>query len=539
PYRWDYERSEDILDFAETLTIIEGLEPTPIKLYGCQEFDLGVPMGWLKDNGNRKFRRKYKSVARQNGKTFENGITGTYLGGFYGYRYGKIFTVATDKRQARLAWEKMANFIRADPELAEYFNIKDYISLITAINTGCTVEALSKEAGLKEGFASIFASIDEIHQHRDNSIYKAMYNGQRAMLEALISMITTRGKEINTFCYEFDRYCLSVLDGGSTAEDLFADIYSLDEKDNIFDPKKFLKSNPVLCATEHGMEIQLSDAQTAKDMGGDELADYMVKCQNMWLESSDSEFASAKMLKKCRCNLKLKDFYGKAAYVGLDLSHGGDLTSFSLEFEVEADKYYDWSLSFMPRGRLIEHMKTDVAPYDLWEQMGLLLVTGGESDFKNNYAFIISELRRIQKEFNIKFLGIGYDPHNADAILQELETFGAPLLEITQSAKFLNDGTVDMQLLMKSGLYLYDQENELIDMSFRNAKTVKNSFGEKKVDKNPLARTKRIDPVDAAIDAHVTRMKLSGKSVFDANAAMEAYLIKMGLMEGKKDEEKA
>ncbi|MEG1492585.1 MAG: terminase TerL endonuclease subunit, partial [Oscillospiraceae bacterium] len=496
------------------------------------------PMGWLKTNGYRRFRRKYKSVARQNGKTFENGITGAYIAGFYGYRYGKLFTVATDKRQARLAWEKMANFILADDDLSEYFVIKDYVSYIRAENTGCTIEALSKEAGLKEGFASIFASVDEIHQHRDNSIYKAMYNGQRALKEALISMITTRGKDINSFCYEFDRYCLAVL-AGSTADDLFADIYSLDEHDNIYDPACFLKTNPVLCATEHGVEIQISDSQTAREMGGDDLADYMVKCQNMWLENSDKQFVAAVILEKCRIDVGLEQFRNRPAYVGLDLSHGGDLTTLALEFEDDKNGYYAWSLSFMPRGRLIEHLKSDLAPYDLWEQMGLLLVTGGESDFKNNYAFIISELRRIKSEFNITFLGIGYDPHNADGFLQDLEKFGAPLLEITQSAKFLNDGTVDVQLLMKSGLYHYDKKNELLDLSFRNAKTVKNSFGEKKVDKNPLARTKRIDPVDAAIDAHVARMKLSGETVFDANAAMEAYLIKMGLMEGKKDEKKA
>ena len=39
------EKSEEILDFAETLTIVEGDEPRPVRLYGCQTFDLGVPMG--------------------------------------------------------------------------------------------------------------------------------------------------------------------------------------------------------------------------------------------------------------------------------------------------------------------------------------------------------------------------------------------------------------------------------------------------------------------------------------------------------------
>ena len=222
PYLWVPEKSEEILDFAETLTIVEGDEPRPVRLYGCQTFDLGVPMGWVNRKGYRRFRRKYKSVARQNGKTFENGITATYLAGFGGYRFGKLFTVATKKRQARLAWDDVERFVLADGDLMECFRIQDYKSLITSWETGCTIEALSREGGLDEGFRSIYASIDEIHQHRDNKIYKAIYNGQRSLKEALTSMITTRGDELNSFCYEMDEYCQAILAGGSTSSPLAA-----------------------------------------------------------------------------------------------------------------------------------------------------------------------------------------------------------------------------------------------------------------------------------------------------------------------------
>ena len=527
PFVWNPARSEDILNFAETLTIVEGREPKPVKLYDCQCFDLGVPMGWFNPAGNRRFRRKYKSVAKQNGKTFENGIIGPYLAAFGGYRFGKLVTVATSKKQARLAWEEMNRFIIADEDLQDYFDIKDYKSLITAVNTGCTIEALSKEAGLEEGFRSIFASIDEIHQHKDNQIYKKIYNGQRSLPEALISMITTRGDALNTFCYEFDSLCLSVLAGSTSAEDLFADIYSLDENDNIFDPKHFLKTNPILCSSEWGMETMLSDAKTAESMGGADLADFTVKCQNRWLENRNLQFATTAMLKKSRVSRKLSDYAGRGAYVGIDLSSGGDLTTIALEFEEPDDAFYTWSMSFMPRGRLIEHIKSDTAPYDLWEQAGLIIVTGGESDYKNDYGFIVATLKRVIADYGVKLLGIGYDPHNADGFLKDLEGFGVPLWEITQSARFLSQGTEDVQLLMESNKYHYDKANELLTWSLRNAKVVPNSFGEIKVDKNPRARTRRIDPVDALIDAHIARMKQTQPG-FDFDGTMQAYLEKMG-----------
>lgn len=532
PYRWIPEKSEEILDFAETLTIVEGAQPKPVRLYGCQTFDLGAPMGWVNQKGYRRFRRKYKSVARQNGKTFENGITASYLAGFGGYYFGKLFTVATKRRQAALAWDEAKKFIQADGDLSEWFVVKEYKYLIECLGTGCTIEALSREGGLDEGFRSIYASLDEIHLHKDHRIYSSIYKGQRSLPEALLSMITTRGRDLNSFCYEFDRYCLGVLEGAFTAEDLFADIYTLDERDNIYDPDCFLKSNPVLCQTEEGMATMLTDAQTAQDMGGAELVEYMVKCQNLWAQDVELMFTTAEILAKCRRKITLERFRGCACYAGLDLSSGGDLTTLALEFEETGQDgrpwYYGWSHSFMPRGRMMEHVRSDIAPYDLWEQRDLLTVTGGQSDYKNDYGFIVAVLRETLAQYDLTLLGIGYDPHNADAFLASLDQFGVPLLEITQSARFLSDGTKDLRLLMKSGQYVYDESNELLDMSFRNALIVKNSFGEEKVDKEPNRRTRRIDPVDAAIDAHVTRMKLREEPKVDVNEAMEAYLRKMG-----------
>ena len=91
PYYYDPARAMEIIDYAETLTIAEGESPKPLKLLDCQAFDLGCTFGWFKvANNKRRFRRRYKSIARQQGKTMENGIMGTYIGAFGGYNYGKL-----------------------------------------------------------------------------------------------------------------------------------------------------------------------------------------------------------------------------------------------------------------------------------------------------------------------------------------------------------------------------------------------------------------------------------------------------------------
>lgn len=537
PFYYDPNKALEIIEYAETLTIAEGDAPKAVKLLDSQAFDLGCTFGWFKTSNNkRRFRRRYKSVARQNGKTFENGIMGTYIAGFGGYYYGKLFTVATKKRQARLAWEEMSKFITIDPDLGEYFDIKDYKSTIEALDTFCTIEALSREAGLEDGFRSIYASIDEIHQHRDNKIYKALYNGTRALDETLVSMITTRGDNLNSFCKEMDDYAIKILRGLSSAEDFFVDIYCLDPDDDIWNPTNWAKANPFISSNAEKFEILKTDAQTAKDMAGSDLRDFLTKSLNMWVQNTDDQFILADKWQKCGSNRTLEDMRGCSCWVGLDLSSGGDLTTYALEFSEEyiselgeaKEKCYFYSHSFMPRGRLQEHIETDLAPYDLWEQMELITVTGGANDYKNDYKFIIKDLKHIKEEYDITFLGIGIDPHNADGILAELEEFGCPVVIIVQSCKSLNDATTDMQLLVKSEDLEYNAKNELLTWSFLNAKVVRNSFDEIKVDKKPGKRFKRIDPVDACIDAHACKLKNKTKEVVDVENELDKYLEIMG-----------
>jgi phage terminase large subunit-like protein len=533
PYYWDVEASERVLEYAGTLTIAEGSEPKPLVLMGCQAFDIGSTFGWKKSvNGCRRFRRRYKSISRQQGKTMENGIMGPYVAGFSGYSHGKLFTAATKKRQARLAWEEMAKFVKVDPDLGELFTVKDYKSTIEAVETGCTIEALSREAGLDDGFRSIFSSIDEIHQHKDNKIYKALYNGTRSLPETLVSMITTRGFELNSFCKEMDDYAINVLRGVTSAEDFFVDIYCLDDGDDIWDETNWSKSCPFTCADEERLNTLRQDAQTARDMGGMELRDFLCKSMNMWVKNTDLQAFDPDAWTACGSDRTLQDIVAagnRECWVGLDLSSGGDLTTLSLEFPLPDGKYYVYTHSFMPRGRIEEHMETDLAPYDLWETQGCITVTGGATDYMNDYKFIVSHLAELKERHGLSFLGIGIDPHNAAGVLQDLEAFGCPVQIITQSARALNDATVAVQLLTKGGQFEYDRQNELLTWSMVNAAIVRNSFGEIKVDKKPGARFKRIDAVDAIIDAHALMMLNKAEDApADISEGLNDYLAMMG-----------
>lgn len=532
PYYYDEAAANAVISFAEKLTIAEGAEPKPVKLKPFQDFIFGSLYGWKNKDGYRRFRLSYIEMARQNGKSFVNGINASYIGNFGGYQYGQLYLTATKQDQAKIVFNEVAKFIYSDHDLGELFDVKDYKSEIDCKLTHSTIRALSRDSKRIDGFRPLFGSVDEYHAHDTNQMYKLLEGGTGNMPETLISIITTAGFDLNAPCYEMRRIAEQILRGSFHKETEFCAIYTMDKNDDIWNPMNWAKANPLTCETEEGRERMKDTAATAKLAGGHELRDFMTKRLNIWVQDADDQLFDVESVIQCGVDKKLSDFAGMECYAGLDLSSGGDLTTLALEIPYKVggrQKYYIWSHSFMPRARLQEHIQTDEAPYDIWSKQGLLTVTGGSGDYKNDYKFIIKTLKDQIERFDLKLQAIGYDPHNADAFLPDLDVFGCNLTSITQSARFLNDATQDLRLLFKQGDIAYDKENDLLRWSFVNAKMVVNSFGEIKADKeNGNAKSgKRIDPVDAAIDAHCIGMK-STEAEVDMDESIQKFLKWMG-----------
>src|SRR5699024_3664839 len=100
PYKWEPEHAHELIDFAETLTLAEGEEPQPLRLWGFQDFIFGSWHGWRTLAGYRRFRTSYVQVARQNGKSLGNAVPAMYYGNFDGYQYPQVYATATKQAQA-------------------------------------------------------------------------------------------------------------------------------------------------------------------------------------------------------------------------------------------------------------------------------------------------------------------------------------------------------------------------------------------------------------------------------------------------------
>lgn len=518
PYVWDTEQSSVLIDFAETLTLAEGDSPGPLKLWGFQDFIFGSWHGWRDLDGYRRFKTSYVQIGRQNGKSLGNAVPSLYYGNFDGYMYPQVYATATKSDQAWIVAKECVKFINADPELSGtryeegLFTIREYLKKILCNLSMGEIIALGRDTKTIDGFRPYFGSVDEYHLHPTDQMFRLLLDGCRNLHEYLISIITTAGFDLSVPCYEEYKYSKRILEGAEVMESRFVYIAEpdkaiMDKPDGAYTIEAQQMANPLW--TPQKAKNLADVAIEARSKGGDALRNYLTKGLNWWVQFTENKYMNMEHWVACGSDLTLEAMRGKECYLGLDLSSGGDLTSGALEFPINIDgqrKYYIHSHSFIPAARVAEHVKTDHVPYDMWIRDGLLTPTETLGGVKTDYKYIIRYYKDLIEKYDLKLKGIAYDPHNADAFLNDLAEFGVDCIEIKQSARSLNDATVDFALEVEAGNVIYDKRNRLLTWSMDNAKTESNSFGEIKLIKG--AKTKRIDPVDAVIDAHKITMSL-------------------------------
>jgi phage terminase large subunit-like protein len=117
----------------------------------------------------------------------------------------------------------------------------------------------------------------------------------------------------------------------------------MNESDDMWTPENWIKANPILEYDRDALQNMIPIAATAKEMGGSTLRDFIVKQLNMWIQwTNDVYIKDMDVWTRAAVKKTLADFRGQKAYVGLDLSSGGDLTSIAIviPFMQGEDKCY-------------------------------------------------------------------------------------------------------------------------------------------------------------------------------------------------------
>ena len=218
-----------------------------------------------------------------------------------------------------------------------------------------------------------------------------------------------------------------------------------------------------------------------------------------------SSFEDMGKWEACRVEERPVDLQIAPAYWGFDMSSKLDLTSVALVIPYQIDerdeqgkkivRYYVESHSFIPnREKLHEHILKDKLPYDAWERMGFLTVTGTQIV---DQSAVMRYVMDYSSQHGLDVQCLCFDPANATKIMMDLSNEGYDVEEVFQSHKSLNESTQTFREQVYAGNVTY-LKNPLLNYAMSNA-VVRQSNGLIKIDKD--ASTKRIDPVDAVLGA--------------------------------------
>lgn len=427
----------------------------PFHLSPWQAFLIWCLFGWRRiDDGTRRYRKAYVSVARKNGKTtliaalalllmfrdepFEDGA--------------EIYCAATKERQAKIMYNEAVRIRNRSPALKKrsrvrkaphglHWEAKDSFFCPIGSDSDST-DGLNPHAVLK----------DELHawRERHRGLKEKLETGSGARRQPLDITITTAGDDHSQIWIEDNGYavkCLeSVVTGNVIDDSLFALIASIDENDDPFDEACWPKANPNWEISVKPESVRrIANEAKHKPSAHTELVRYHCNQRVGSLERAipvDVWMAGAKPLTVQP---------GATGHGGMDLGRSDDWAAIAACFPIVETVGDETTVRYEVKTKAWTvkdgAFNIDREPFRTWIAQGLL--TAHEGD-QVDFTAVVDEMVTWSQEYSI--LTWAYDPAFARLAADSLQnTHGLNVFKFTQSAFFYNEPCTRFVKEMRAG----------------------------------------------------------------------------------------
>jgi len=407
---WNVDEANKALRFYSNVLKLNGgdFEGKPFELLPWQKFVVGSLFGWQGVDGYRRFRVAYVETAKGSGKSpLAAGIGMKGLVADNEPR-AEIYSAATKKDQAMILFRDAVAMVDLSPELSKRLQKSgtgERCWNLAYMAQGAFFRPISSDDG-QSGPRPHIGLIDELHEHKTNTVVEMMRAGTKSRRQALIFMITNSGSNKNTPCWAYHDYAAKVSAGTLEDDAFFGYVCGLDEGDDpIKDEACWPKSNPSLQEADlPGIKYLREQVREARGMPSKEaLVRRLCFCQwtdaeNPWL-APDVWFGA-------QAEYDYLQYRGRRAYAGLDLSSTTDLTSLVVWIE-PAEPGEPWRMApffWVPDEGLDRKENLDRVPYLAWKAAGHLFTTPGRAVSKFEVAKFLCHIAEV-----FDLLGTAYD----------------------------------------------------------------------------------------------------------------------------------
>ena len=499
---WSVEESEKSQGFyADVLKLNGGdYEGKPFELLPWQKFVVGSLFGWHGADGYRRFRVAYVETAKGSGKSPL--AAGVGMKGLVADNEprAEIYSAATKKDQAMILFRDAVAMVDQSPELSKRLQKSgtgERCWNLAYMAQGAFFRPISSDDG-QSGPRPHIGLIDELHEHKTNTVVEMMRAGTKSRRQAMIFMITNAGHNRMGPCWGYHEYGAKVASGEVEDDAFFPFVCGLDESDDPFaDETCWPKANPSLQDADlPGMKYIREQVVEAKGMPSKEaIVRRLNFCQ--WTDA-ESPWISGEVWRGAQRDFDWQDLRGRRAVAGLDLSSTTDLTGMVFLVEpIEAGE--PWLLvpfAWLPDVELQRKADTDRVPYIQWRAEGYLDTTPGRAISKR---VILQKLSAMCDFFEI--IAVGYDRWRIEDLMALAADDGISLPEMTpvgQGYKDFSPALETFERMLLNGEIAH-AGHKVLDWCMSNAVIEQDGAENRKLSKEKA--TGRIDLAVAAVMA--------------------------------------
>ena len=499
---WNVAESEKAQGFyADVLKLNGGdFEGKPFELLPWQKFVVGSLFGWKGVDGYRRFRAAYVETAKGSGKSpLAAGIGMKGLVADNEPR-AEVYSAATKKDQAMILFRDAVAMVDQSPELSKRLTKSgtgERCWNLAYMAQGAFFRPISSDDG-QSGPRPHIGLIDELHEHKTNTVVEMMRAGTKSRRQALIFMITNAGHNRMGPCWSYHEYGAKVAAGEVEDDAFFPFVCGLDELDDPFsDESCWPKANPSLQDADlPGMKYIREQVVEAKGMPSKEaIVRRLNFCQ--WTDA-ESPWISGEVWRGAQRDFDWQDLRGRRAVAGLDLSSTTDLTGLVFLVEpIEAGE--PWLLvpfAWLPDVELQRKADTDRVPYIQWKAEGYLDTTPGRAISKR---VILQKLSAMCDFFEI--IAVGYDRWRIEDLMALAADDGISLPEmkpVGQGYKDFSPALENFERMLLNGEIAH-AGHKVLDWCMSNAVIEQDGAENRKLSKEKA--TGRIDLAVAAVMA--------------------------------------
>jgi len=423
----------DVCEFIEKIPHVEGnWETRELKLHDSQVFFLVNVFGFRARATDRqrpyqcnvrRFSNALWASGRKNGKSTLAAPIGLYCQFEENEQGPQVISAAPTGKQARIVFEYAKKMVKAEKDLADWYNIEPYADSIAGMDNGSSFKPVNAKADTLDGLNPHCVIIDEVHAHRDGNLINVLKSATGTRANPLFLYVTTEGYIRGDSPWAPLRmYIQQILSGAVEADHFFGIIFSIDEDDDEFDESCWVKANPLIEVNPLLLKAIRLDAADAKMIAAN-MPEFRIKRLNRPSAAADSHIDLHKFnaVKDVLC---LDELQGYPCWFALDLSATRDLTSVRGLWYVDG-QYHTHGWRFIPKGGI--HQKTAEGGniYAGWIEQGLLIETEGATI---NHATITEKIVELNERFQP--IAICSDPWNATEVVRVLSADHAIEVEI-------------------------------------------------------------------------------------------------------------